>query len=180
VVFCPPAAKFGRRACLALSFTSESPWWSITPFHISVSCPTCALKSPKRIVDSLSLILCSTFLSSSTISGCYTFAFGPYICINAGSGLTIFPQHAHPFHRVIHSSTQHASWRLTSTPTLHGQTLPANAGVEKFPPIVQLNSVRTTTLSARDTNNIKGLPFGFLDQFVLFSCEWSDVPVSSH
>ena len=55
-----------------------------------------------------------------------------------------------------------------------------NAGVEEFPHVVQLHSVTTTTLSRRDANNIRGISFGFLDQFVFFSCEWSDVPVSDH
>jgi len=46
--------------------------------------------------------------------------------------------------------------------------------------MVQLNSATVTTLSRRDTNNIRGILFGFINQFVLFSCEWSDVPVSNH
>jgi len=47
-----------------------------------------------------------------------------------------------------------------------------NAGVEQFPPIVQqLNSVRTMALSRRDANNIRGILFGLLKQFVFFPCE---------
>ena len=51
--------------------------------------------------------------------------------------------------------------------------------VEEFPPIVHINSVRTTTLCRSDVNNIEELSFGFIDQFVLFSCEWNDIPVGS-
>ena len=46
-----------------------------------------------------------------------------------------------------------------------------NAGIVEFPPIVQLNSVRATTLCRRDANNIRGILFGFLDHFVFFPCE---------
>jgi len=53
-----------------------------------------------------------------------------------------------------------------------------NAGVEEFPPIVRPNSVRTTTLCRRDSNNIQRISFGLLDQFLLFPSERSDVPVS--
>ena len=53
------------------------------------------------------------------------------------------------------------------------------AGVEEFPPIIQLNSVKTTRLSRRDANYIQETSFGFLGQFVPLSCEWSDIPVSS-
>ena len=52
------------------------------------------------------------------------------------------------------------------------------SGVEEFPPISHLHSVRTTTLSRRDASSIRGISFGILDQFVLFPV--SDVPVSNH
>jgi len=43
----------------------------------------------------------------------------------------------------------------------------SNNGVEEFLPMVQLNSFVSTTLSRRKDNNIQGILFGFLDQFVL-------------
>jgi len=46
-----------------------------------------------------------------------------------------------------------------------------NPGVEEFPFIVKLYSIRTTTLCRRDANNIQGISLGFLDQFVVFSCD---------
>jgi len=55
-----------------------------------------------------------------------------------------------------------------------------NSGVEEFPPISHLHSVRITTLSRRDASNIRWISFGFLDQFAFFLCEWRDVSVSNH
>jgi len=43
-----------------------------------------------------------------------------------------------------------------------------NTGEKEFPPILQLNSVRAMMLSRRGANNILGISFGFLDQFVFF------------
>ena len=45
---------------LPLSFTSASSCWPATPFHNPASFPRCALKSPKRTVDSLALLCLST------------------------------------------------------------------------------------------------------------------------
>ena len=42
------------------------------------------------------------------------------------------------------------------------------------------STVRTTTHFRWDANNIQRISFGFLNQFVFFSCEWSDVAVSNH
>ena len=70
----------------------------------------------------------------------------------------------------VHLSTKFASRGLTSIPITHS-TLDRlcwlNVGVEEFPSIIQLNIVRTTTLCQREANNIQGISFGFLDQFVL-------------
>jgi len=54
----------------------------------------------------------------------------------------------------IHSAIQFANRGLTSTPLQPEQTLLVQAGREEFPHIGQLYSVRTTTLSRRDVNNI--------------------------
>jgi len=64
-------------------------------------------------------------------------------------------------------------------PTLRRQPR-LDSGVEEFPLISHLLSIRTTALSRRDSSNIQGIFFDFLDQFVFFPCEWSDVPVSNH
>ena len=53
---------------LLLSLTSASPCRPITPFHTPESFPTCALKSPKRIVDTSVLTLRKASLLSSTNS----------------------------------------------------------------------------------------------------------------
>jgi len=75
-------------------------------------------------------------------------------------------------YKYIHSSLCHCSLCHSSLGKLCHSSLGKlcwlNAGVEQFPPIVGLNSVRTTTLCRRDANNIRGISFGFLDQFVLF------------
>jgi len=55
-----------------------------------------------------------------------------------------------------------------------------NTAVEEFAPISHLHRVRTTTLNRRDTNNIRGILFGFLDKFVFFLWEWSDDSISNH
>ena len=44
--------------------------------------------------------------------------------------------------------------------------------------LVQLRSFGATTFCRWDANNIHRTSFGFLDQFVLFSREWSDAPLS--
>ena len=51
-------SAFPRHICsrsIPLSFTSATPWWPLTPFEISESFPTWALKSPKMRMDSLVL-----------------------------------------------------------------------------------------------------------------------------
>ena len=58
---------------------------------------------------------------------------------------------------------------LQVPPSSLGKLCLFNSGVEEFPPIIQLSSVRTTELSRRDASNIQGISFGFLDQSTLFS-----------
>jgi len=65
---------------LPLSLTSASPCRPITYFHTPVSFPTCALKSPKSIVDLLVLTLRWVSLICFTNSGNSTLEFGPYAC----------------------------------------------------------------------------------------------------
>jgi len=55
-------------------------------------------------------------------------------------------------------------------PTLRRQPR-LDSGVEEFPLISHLLSIRTTALSRRDSSNIQGIFFDFLDQFVFFPCE---------
>jgi len=47
-----------------------------------------------------------------------------------------------------------------------------NARLEDVSPIVQLYRAGVTRLIGRDTNSSQGISFGFLNQFVLFFCEW--------
>jgi len=77
------------------------------------------------------------------------------------------------------------TWVITSqlktfnyTHTSLGKPYWLNAKVEKFPTIFQLYIVRTTTLTRREANNIRWMSFGVVEQFVLFPCERSDVPVT--
>ena len=55
-----------------------------------------------------------------------------------------------------------------------------NAGVAEFLPIVRFTSVITTMLCRRSSTNIRGISLGFIDQFVFFPCERSDVPISNY
>ena len=65
---------------LPLSFIPVTPCFPITPFHVSVSVPTCALKSPIRTVDSVGDTRRRASFTSS-IKAWYSFvALGAYIC----------------------------------------------------------------------------------------------------
>jgi len=46
-------------------------------------------------------------------------------------------------------------------------------------PLALLHSVRTTTLNRKDVSKIRVILFGFHNQFVLFPCDWSNVPLSN-
>jgi len=79
--------------------------------------------------------------------------------------------------RGIHTSIQLLEWRLKNIPiTAWARWLTAT--VEKCPPIVQLFGVWTTTVSRKAANNIQGILFDFICQFVLLSCKWKDVSAS--
>jgi len=81
-----------------------------------------------------------------TASGYCALEFGEYTCIRHREryGNFNFNMHTLPPSR-IHSSTQLANCGCQRPPH-PGQMLLTHAGVEKFTPIVQINSVRATTV----------------------------------
>jgi len=126
------------------------------------------------------LTLRRAWLISSTNSRCSALEHWPYSCIKQRQWSNNFKVNMHSLPTSgIHSSTQLSSRRFKSIPSSLGKLCWVNAGVEEFPTIIHVNSVRITTLSRRDANNIQGISFGFLDQFVLFSWERRDVAGSS-
>ena len=50
--------------------------------------------------------------------------------------------------------------------------------VKKLPVFIQLSSIRTTTFGRGNSNNIKMILLYLPNQFLFFSIEWSDVPVT--
>jgi len=138
------------RRILSLSFMSASPCRPTTPLHTPTSFPMCAFMSPREIVDSL-------VLTFRRVSCCSTHQLNMFLKFVGG---------------------QLPGCGLNSS---MGKLFWINAGVEEeFPPIIQLHSVRAATVSRRDAKNVQEISFGFLDQFVFFLCERSDVPISNH
>jgi len=78
----------GNRNIL-LSFMSASPLL-ITLFHNQASFKTCALKSPKTVMEPLGLTLRNVALISSTNSGHSSLEFRRMLVPNTGSGQTSF------------------------------------------------------------------------------------------
>jgi len=73
--------QHSRSRSLTLSFTSPSLSWPITPFYVPASFPTCALKSPTKIVDSLVSAFLTASLVSFRNSGYCALTFGPYTSV---------------------------------------------------------------------------------------------------
>ena len=65
---------------LPFSFSPVTPCFPITPFHVSVSVPTCALKSPIRTVDSVVDTRRRASFTSSTKAWYSLVAWGAYTC----------------------------------------------------------------------------------------------------
>ena len=85
--------------------------YASTPFHAPASFLTCALKSPKWIVDSLVLIICCASVISSTNSGYSALDFGPYTWIKHMKLSNNFNLNMHVlFPSWIYSLTQLDSW----------------------------------------------------------------------
>ena len=137
-----------------LSFTSASPRWPITPLLTPASFPTCALKSPKRIIDSLVVILRRATHNSSTNAGDSALEFVTYTCSKHGSNS--FNSTYIPF-LLLGSIHQHnlPSEGPQVSPLQPGKLCWLNAWVGEFPPIVHLNSVKITTLSRSDAKTSK-------------------------
>ena len=99
--------------------------------HTPPSFPTCALKSPKTIGDSLN------FFHQFWVQCTWVWA----VCLYQSQGVACsFPPGG------IHQSTQFSSWWLASTPMTAWANFAGSTPEQEFPPVVQLNSVRTTTL----------------------------------
>ena len=69
---------------------------------------------------------------------------------------------------------------LPVSPHQSVETADSRMTVKEFPPTVWFYSIRTTVLSRGDANNIQGMSFDFLAQFVFFACEWGEIPVSDY
>jgi len=123
-----------------------------TPLYPSILSNVCVEVS-QRTVDSLALTLQKASLISSTNSRYSALEFGPYNCCKRSECPNSFNLNVHilPASR-IHSSTVCQLRVCKNTPPQPGKNW-LNAGVVEFPPIVQLNSIRTTTLSRRDANS---------------------------
>ena len=65
---------------LPFSFSPVTPFFPITPFHISVSVPICALKSPLRTVDSIPDTRRRASFTSSTKAWYSLVALRAYTC----------------------------------------------------------------------------------------------------
>ena len=65
---------------LPFSFGLVTPCFPITPFHVSVSVPTCAIKSPIRTVDSVADARRRASFTSSTKVWYSLVALGAYTC----------------------------------------------------------------------------------------------------
>jgi len=126
---------------LPLSFMSASPCWPFTPFHTTASFPTCALKSPVRIVNSLG----STFPRASLVSSTYCVLSLGRVPESQRSN-NFKRRHTHP-HSEIKSVTQFASCGFTSIASRIWANCWLNVRVVECPLIIQLNSVRTIALS---------------------------------
>ena len=59
---------------------SESPCLLVTPFHVLLSVPTCALKLPSRTIDSADVTFCKATSTSSNKSWYCVSSFGVYTC----------------------------------------------------------------------------------------------------
>ena len=109
----------------------------------------------------------------STNSGYSALEFWEYTCIKHREWSNNFNLNTYTLFLLVGSIHQHnlpAEAYKYPHPSL-GKLCWLNAGVEEFPPIVQLNSVRATTLSRRDANNIQGISFSLLNQSMLFHCD---------
>ena len=65
---------------LSFLLMSESPCLPKTPFYVSSSVPTCALKSPSRTIDSADVTFCKATPTSSRKGWYCASAFNAYIC----------------------------------------------------------------------------------------------------
>ena len=123
--------------------------------------PTCALKSPKRIVGWLVLTFYRASLISFTNPGTIFLSFGSIPVSNTDSGPRTSTSICTRF-LLVGSSHQYSlpAEGLQVYPLQPGKFFWLNAGVKEFPCLAQLNSFRTTTLSQREVNNIQGILFG--------------------
>jgi len=158
-----------QRSCsrsLPLSFTLALPCRPIAPSHTPVLVPTCALKYPKRIVDSLAPTFHKMSLVPSTNSRYGVLAFGAYTCTKQGKRSTSFNINTHILSPCgIHSSIQLSKRGLTSIPKAAWTDFDAQRlsrrDLTHCP--AQLCGVRSKALSRRDANNMLGISFGLVD-----------------
>ena len=99
-------------------FNAESPFQEITPFHVSQSVPMRALKSLKRILDSVDPTLWRASLTSPTKARYLLTALVSYICNrqNDRSFTLSFNLHARD-PKGIQSNTQSFYWGHVRIPT---------------------------------------------------------------
>ena len=100
------------------SITPVTPCFPITHFHVSVSVPTCALKSPIRTVDSVADTRRRASFTSSTKVWYSLVALGAYTCNrhkDRPNTLSFGIQTRDP--KGIQSNTQSDNWGLVRIPT---------------------------------------------------------------
>ena len=162
---------------LPFSFSSVTSCFPITPFHISVPVPTCALKSPLKTVDSVADTRWRASFTSSTKAWYSLVALGAYTCNrhnDRSNTLSFNIQTRDP--KGIQSDTQSDKRGLVKIPTPAWADVLGSAPGEK-----SFHSLsRAMSFGWRNSDNIDLIPLCFLNQFYFFSCEGDGIPILSN
>ena len=143
-----------------------TPCFPITPFQVSVSVPTCALKSPIRTVDSVADTRRRASFTSSTKAWYSLVALGAYTCNrhnDQSNTLSFNIQTRDP--KGIQSDTQsdkRGLWESHTRLSIHTRI---STRIEEFPSVIQMHSSRATLFGWKNSDNIEMIPLGFLNQF---------------
>ena len=118
------------------SLNAGSACLPITPFRVSLSVPMCALKSPKRIVDSVDPTLWKASLTSSTKAWYSLTALGHTPAISITTDPLLWTSTYRPVIPKESNRTHSLKWGLVRIPTLAWADILGSAPEEKsfYPP----------------------------------------------
>ena len=151
---------------LPFSFSPVTSCFPNTPFHKSVSAPTCALKFPIRNVYSVGDTRRRASFTSSTKAWYSLVDLGAYTWNrhdDRSNTLSFNIQIRDP--RGIQSDTQSGQPGACENPHTHLSSHTISTRIEEFPFAIQIDSSRASPFGWRNFDNIEMMPLCFLNQF---------------